>query len=71
MASSFKKGKVKLDLLTDIDMLFMVKKRYQGRNMSRYLSICSKGKNERIRNCDKIKNHHILNIAMQIICMDG
>ena len=26
MASSLKKGKVKLDLLTDIDMLFMVKK---------------------------------------------
>ena len=35
-----KKKKVKLDLLIDIDMLTMVEKRYQMRNMSLYLLIC-------------------------------
>ena len=30
MASSFKKAKVKLDLLTDINMLFMVEKGIRG-----------------------------------------
>ena len=30
LASNFKKTKVKLDLLTDIDMLFMVKKGIRG-----------------------------------------
>ena len=30
MASSFKKTKVKLDLLTDIDMLLMIEKRIRG-----------------------------------------
>ena len=34
-----KKPKVKLDLLTDIDMLIMVEKKY-WRNMSYYSSIC-------------------------------
>ena len=35
-----KKRKVKLDLLTDIDVLLMVEKRYKRRNMSHYLLIC-------------------------------
>ena len=37
MASSFKKTEVKLDRLTDIDMLLMVQK--GGRNMLLFLSI--------------------------------
>ena len=40
MASSFKKSEVKLELLSDIDMLLMVKKIHQRRNMSHDLSIC-------------------------------
>ena len=36
---ALKKTKVKLDLLTDIDMLLMVKKRYKRRKMSLHLSI--------------------------------
>ena len=38
--ATFKKTKGKLDLLTDIDMLLMVKKTYQRMNLSLYLSIC-------------------------------
>ena len=37
---TLKKTKVKLDLLTDVDMLLMVEKRYNSRNMSLYLLIC-------------------------------
>ena len=37
--AALKKIKVKLDLLTDIDMLLMTKKRYQRRNISHHLSI--------------------------------
>ena len=38
--AALEKNKVKLDLLTGTDMLLMVEKRYQRRNMSRYSSIC-------------------------------
>ena len=38
--AALKKTKVKLDLLTDIDVLLMVEKRYKRRNMSHYLLIC-------------------------------
>ena len=38
--AALKKTKVKLDLLTDIDILLMLKKSYKRRNMSLYLSIC-------------------------------
>ena len=37
---ALKKIKIKADLLTDINMLSMVEKRYWRRNMSLYLSIC-------------------------------
>ena len=39
MASSFKKTKVKIDLLTDINMLLMVEKGIKG-EMPLYLLIC-------------------------------
>ena len=35
--AALKKTKVKLDLLTDIDILLLAEKRYQRRNMSHYL----------------------------------
>ena len=37
--TALKKTKIKLDLLTDIDLI-NGRKRYQRRNMSRYSSIC-------------------------------
>ena len=37
---ALKQAKVKLDLLTNIDTLLMVKKRYQRRNMTCYSLIC-------------------------------
>ena len=40
LQATLKKTKVKLDLLTDINMLLMVKKRYQRWNMPHYSSIC-------------------------------
>ena len=40
IASSFKKIKVKLDLLTYMNMLLMVEKGIKRRNMSLYLLIC-------------------------------
>ena len=36
MASSFKKDKVKLELLTDIDMLLMVEKGIRGGNITQF-----------------------------------
>ena len=39
MASSLKKARVKLDLLTEIDMLLMVEKGVRG-GISHYLLIC-------------------------------
>ena len=37
--AALSKTKVKLDLLTEIDMSLMAEKRYQRRNMPHYLSI--------------------------------
>ena len=38
--AALKKTKVKLDRLTDVDMLLMVEKGITGGNVSLYLSIC-------------------------------
>ena len=38
--AALEKNKVDLDLLTDVSMLLMDRKRYQRKNMLRYLSIC-------------------------------
>ena len=40
MASNIKKAKIKLDLLTNIDMLLIVENDIRGVNMSRYSPIC-------------------------------
>ena len=54
MTSSFKKTKVKLDLLTDIDMLLMVEKGIRGgicHSIYRY----AKANNKYMKNYDKNK----------------
>ena len=63
MASSFKKTKVKLELLTDADMLLMVKKELEEEHIMQFIDM-----EKLITNIWKImvkvKNHHILNIGM-------
>ena len=63
MASSFKKTKVKLELLTDTDMLLMVKKELEEEHIMQFIDM-----EKLITNIWKImvkvKNHHILNIGM-------
>ena len=56
-----KKTEVKLELLTDNDMLLMVEKGIRG-------GICHAI--HRYANMIKTKNHHIFNVYMQTICMD-
>ena len=61
--AALKMTKVKLDLLTDINMLLIIEKHIRG-------EIChsthgyAKANNKRMKDYDKIKNHHILNIGM-------
>ena len=61
--TNFKKTKVKLDLLTDIDMLLMVEK---GIREGIYYSIYrySKANNKYMKDYDKNKDCHIFNIGM-------
>ena len=64
-----KKTRVKLELLTDFDMLLIVKK---GIRSGIYHSIhkYAKVNNKYMKNYDKDIDHHISNIQMQTICMD-
>ena len=60
---ALKKAKVKLDLLTDIDMLLMVEKGIEiGVCSTNYLY--AKANNKCIKDMAKIKNYHILIIGM-------
>ena len=70
MQADFKKAKVKLDLLTDIDMLLMVEKSIRGgicHSIYRY----AKANNKYMKDYDKVKNRHIFNTGMKIIYMVG
>ena len=61
--ATFKKTKGELDLLTDIDMLLMVKKRIRGwicHSIYRY----AKANNNTWKTMIKIKNRHIFDIRM-------
>ena len=61
MASMFKKAEVKLESLTNIDMLLMVEKRIRERichAIHRYAT----GNNNYMKNYDKTMNHHILSV---------
>ena len=63
MASSFKITKVKLDLLTDVNMLLMVEKSIRG-GICHFIYRYLKASNKYMRNYDKnnikITNHYIL-----------
>ena len=66
--ATLKKTKVKLELLTDIDIFLMVEKGIRGglcHSINRY------AKNKYIKIMIKIRNLHILNIGKLIICMVG
>ena len=59
MASLFKKDRIKLELLTDPDMLLMLEKGNRGGKtlaIDRY----AKPNNKYMDNYDETKNHHIL-----------
>ena len=63
MASSFKKTKVKLDLLTDIDMLLMVEKDIRGGIVTLFINMQKLITNTR-KIVIKIKSSHMFNIEM-------
>ena len=65
--SALKKAKVKLELLNKIDMLLMVEKGIRGElchSINRYTKA-----NNKWKIMMNIKNLHILNIRMWIICL--
>ena len=65
MASNLKKEtKVKLDFLTDIDILLMLEEGMRG-GICHAIHRHAKANNKYMENYDK--NHHILNIGMWII----
>ena len=69
MESSLKKAKVKLDLLTDIDMLLMVGKGIGG-GICHSIYQYAKTNNKYMKDYNKNKNHLIFNAGMQIIYMN-
>ena len=66
--AALKKTKVKLELLTDIDMLLMVAKGTRS-GLCHSINNYAKANNKIGKIIIKIKNHHILNIAMLTIYM--
>ena len=58
MTSMFKKTKVKLELLTGIDMLLMVEKGIRG-GICQAIHRYAKANNRYMKNYNKILNHHI------------
>ena len=61
--AALKRTRVKLDLLTDIDVLLMVEKRIRGgicHSIYRY----AKANNKYMEDCNEIKNRHIFNVGM-------
>ena len=62
--------KVKQDLLTDFDMLLMVEKVIRG-GICHAIHRCAKANKNTLKIMQKIENHHILIIGLQIIYMDG
>ena len=61
--AALKKTTVKLDLLTDMDMLLMAEKGIRG-GICHFIYRYAKGNNKYIKDYDKIKNRHIFNIGM-------
>ena len=68
--AALKRTKVKLDLLTDIDMPLTVEKSIRGaiyHSIYRY----AKANNKHMKDYEKIKNRHIFSIEMYIVYMNG
>ena len=61
--AAFKKTKVKLDILTDIDMFLMVEKDIRG-GICNPIHQYAKANNKYMKDYHKKKNHHILIIGM-------
>ena len=70
MAGSFKKTKVKLDLLRDINMSFMLEKGLRG-PICHSIYQYAKANNKYMNIMIKVKNCHIFNIVMSMTYMDG
>ena len=67
----FKKTKVKLELLTDINnILLTIEKGIRG-VITDAIHRYAEANNKYMKNYDKTKNHHIFNTYTQIIYMDG
>ena len=65
--ATLKKTEVKLELLTDTDMLLTVEKGIRG-GIYRSIYRCGKANNKYMNDYIKKKNRHIWNIKMEIIC---
>ena len=61
--ASFKKSEVKVELLTDIDMLLMVEKGIKG-EICHAIHRYAKANNKYMKDYDKNKESYILNIGM-------
>ena len=71
LRAPWKKTEVKLELLTDIDMLLMVEKGIRG-VISDAVHQHAKANSKYMKHDDKkVKNHYILNTGMSIIYMVG
>ena len=57
--AALKKTRVKLELLTDTDMLIMVKKGMRG-GLCHYINRYAKANNKGMRNDNEMENRHIL-----------
>ena len=68
--AALKKTKVKLTLLTDIDMLLMVTKGIRG-GICHAINRYPKANDKHLKDYGKKKNYHTLNIGMYIIHMVG
>ena len=61
--SNFKKTELKLELITDVDMLLIIEKGIRG-GLCHAIHQDAKADNKYMEDMIKIKNHQILNIAM-------
>ena len=68
--AALKKTGVELELLTDTDMLLIVETGIRG-GICHAIHHYPKAYHKYMKDIIKLKNHHILNIGMQIIYMTG